>query len=53
MVAETRFTFPTVSGLGAVIAIVVLLLVIVLFVIGKMDMLNALLIGLLALARLT
>ena len=40
-------------SLGTLIAIVVLLLVIVLAVIGKMPMLEALLFGLLALARLT
>lgn len=40
-------------GLGAILAIIVLILVIVLAVIGKMPGLEALLFGLLALARLT
>jgi predicted membrane channel-forming protein YqfA (hemolysin III family) len=40
-------------GLGAILAIVVLILVIVLAVIGKMPALEAVLFGMLALARLT
>lgn len=45
-----NFAWP--SGLGAVLALIVLVLVIVLCVIGKMAVLPALLLGMLALARL-
>jgi hypothetical protein len=46
-----NWTFP--SGLGAIIAVIVLILVIVLAVIGKMPVLLATLLGMLALSRLT
>lgn len=46
-----NWTFP--SGLGAIIAVVVLILAVVLCLIGKMPALEATMLGLLAVARLT
>jgi 4-amino-4-deoxy-L-arabinose transferase-like glycosyltransferase len=43
-------TWPT--GLGAIIAVIVLMLSVVLFFVGQLEMLDAVLFGLLALARL-
>lgn len=54
--AENRPVFSVGVGglsLGVILAVIVLILVIVLAIIGKMDYLEAILIGLLALARLT
>ncbi len=45
----TNFTMPT--GIGALFALVVLVMAIVLFLIGKLDALPAIMFGLLALAR--
>jgi hypothetical protein len=44
-------TFP--AGVGAVLAVIVLILAVVLFVIGQLPAIMALMFGLLAAARLT
>jgi hypothetical protein len=49
---ETRFALPA-FGIGSIIAIIVLIVAIVLVLIGKMEPLEAGLIGALAVARLT